>query len=69
MFFSNKQLLKEALTHKSYCVSFNNERLEFLGDAILQAILTDILYQTYPILQRRCSDKVSFYACFEEASL
>ncbi len=33
--FKNKQLIIEALTHKSYKKPYNNERLEFLGDAVL----------------------------------
>ena len=52
--FKNKDLLKEALTHRSYINenldwSFsNNERLEFLGDAVLELIVTEILFQKYP---------------------
>ena len=33
--FKNKDLIIEALTHKSYKKVFNNERLEYLGDAVL----------------------------------
>ncbi len=42
------RLLKEALTHKSADASGNNERLEFLGDAVLELALSDYLYHTYP---------------------
>lgn len=48
--FKNVNLLKNALTHSSYinegkCPQIgNNERLEFLGDAILDAIISDYLY-------------------------
>ena len=45
--FKNIELLTESFTHKS--VSENNyERLEFLGDAVLQLIITENLYKIYP---------------------
>lgn len=51
--FKNKELLIEALTHKSFCVGDNkrlrpNERLEFLGDAILGAVTAEQLMNMYP---------------------
>ncbi len=51
--FKEKNLLEQALTHKSW-VNENpgkrgtNERLEFLGDAILEFIVTDYLYRKLP---------------------
>ncbi|EAJ5693767.1 ribonuclease III [Campylobacter fetus] len=42
--FKNKTLLKEALTHKSMKSSVNNERLEFLGDAVLDLIVGEYLF-------------------------
>lgn len=52
--FKDKNLLKQAFTHRSY-INENknikmehNERLEFLGDAVLELIVTDFLYKTYP---------------------
>lgn len=51
--FKKKQLLKEALTHRSYSNEHqeagikNNERLEFLGDAVLDLITTEYLYHNY----------------------
>ena len=51
--FNNKNLLKNALIHRSYLnehKNFNlehNERLEFLGDAVLELIVTDYLYHNY----------------------
>lgn len=44
--FNDKTLLKKALTHKS-AHHQNNERLEFLGDAILNFIIADVLYQQF----------------------
>lgn len=50
--FKNKELLIEALTHKSFCAGDNknlrpNERLEFLGDAILGAVIAEQLMNMY----------------------
>lgn len=45
--FRNKELLIEALTHKSYKQPYNNERLEFLGDAVLDLIVGEYLYKKF----------------------
>ncbi|MDO9056465.1 MAG: ribonuclease III [Sulfuricurvum sp.] len=45
--FQNKELLIEALTHKSYKQPYNNERLEFLGDAVLDLIVGEYLYKKF----------------------
>ncbi len=51
--YDNIQLLITALTHRSYVnehkksVSEHNERLEFLGDAVLELVVTDFLYNNY----------------------
>jgi len=45
--FHNKELLIEALTHKSYKQPYNNERLEFLGDAVLDLIVGEYLYKKF----------------------
>jgi ribonuclease-3 len=45
--FSDLSLLEQALTHRSFG-SFNNERLEFLGDAVLDLIVSEMLYQQFP---------------------
>lgn len=47
--FSRPELLQQALTHRSYG-SPNNERLEFLGDSILNCVIAARLYQLYPRL-------------------
>ena len=52
--FKNQDLLKQAFVHRSYInenASFNlphNERLEFLGDAVLELVVTEYLYNNYP---------------------
>ena len=52
--FKDKDLLKEALTHRSYLNENpkwelpHNERLEFLGDAVLELIVTEELNNRYP---------------------
>jgi len=52
--FKNTDILLQALTHRSYLnenTSWpleHNERLEFLGDAVLELVVTDHLYKNYP---------------------
>lgn len=52
--FSDKQILQRAFTHRSYINEnpnsglAHNERLEFLGDAVLELVVTDYLFRTYP---------------------
>jgi len=46
--FSDKNLIIEALTHKSYKKAYNNERLEFLGDAVLNLIVGEFLFNKFP---------------------
>lgn len=52
--FRDKALLRQAFTHRSYLNEHrelrlaHNERLEFLGDAVLELIVTHALYQMYP---------------------
>ena len=46
--FKDKQLIIEALTHKSDKKPFNNERLEFLGDAVLDLIVGEYLFYKFP---------------------
>lgn len=45
--FDQPALLQRALTHRSYS-SAHNERLEFLGDSVLNCTIAKFLYQTYP---------------------
>ncbi|MBI3634382.1 MAG: ribonuclease III [Candidatus Yonathbacteria bacterium] len=52
--FHNKAVLREAFTHRSYINEIHerglshNERLEFLGDAVVELSSTDFLYKKYP---------------------
>ncbi|MCH7741584.1 MAG: ribonuclease III [Proteobacteria bacterium] len=45
--FQQQKLLHQAVTHRSYGAD-NNERLEFLGDAILNFVVADALYMQFP---------------------
>lgn len=47
--FTDRDLLVRALTHRS-CSSPHNERLEFLGDAILNAVIARSLFERFPLL-------------------
>src|SRR4051812_39718365 len=52
--FKDKKLLMQAFIHRSYINEnpntgmSHNERLEFLGDAVLELVVTDYLYKKYP---------------------
>ena len=52
--FKNSELLKQALTHSSYANekqlgrTGSNERLEFLGDAVLELVSSEFFYNVYP---------------------
>lgn len=50
--FQNKELLLEAVTHRSYSaennITYDNQRLEFLGDSVIEIILTEYLFRRYP---------------------
>ncbi|MEK7139275.1 MAG: ribonuclease III domain-containing protein, partial [Patescibacteria group bacterium] len=52
--FVNQELLKQSLVHRSYLnenptfALDHNERLEFLGDAVLELAVTEYLFRTYP---------------------
>ena len=54
IFFHDKRLLKQSFAHRSYLnenrglIAGSNERLEFLGDAVVELIVTNYLYRKYP---------------------
>ena len=45
--FKDKKLIIEALTHKSYKQPYDNERLEFLGDAVLDLVVGEYLFTKF----------------------
>jgi ribonuclease-3 len=54
--FTRPELLREALTHRSYAAeqtvsSPDNQRLEFLGDAVIQIVITERIYSQHPEVQ------------------
>jgi ribonuclease-3 len=68
--FKNKELLNEALTHSSYSyenkLSRNYERLEFLGDAVLQLIISEYLVFKYKEFDEGMLSKYRAYFVSEE---
>ena len=50
--FKNREFLKEALTHRSYAseaqLPYDNQRLEFLGDAVVEIILSEYIFSLLP---------------------
>lgn len=46
--FNQEELLKQALTHRSFCRGTNNERLEFLGDSVLSLVISHRIYEQQP---------------------
>lgn len=70
--FSDKRILELAFTHRSYVneqkgtKGEHNERLEFLGDAVLELITTDFLYRKYP--EKAEGDLTSYRAGLVNAS-
>lgn len=76
--FRDPELLAHALVHSSYLSGTdlpyenNNERLEFLGDSVLNMLTTEYLYKTYPnddegVLSKRKSAIVSGHACAQSS--
>ena len=58
--FNNVNLLKQALTHRSVSKK-NNERLEFLGDSILGCVISQELYNRFPLIDEgQLSRSVSY---------
>lgn len=76
--FKDPELLAHALVHRSYLMGkdlpyvSNNERLEFLGDSVLNMLTTEFLYKTFPDdpegeLSKRKSAVVSGHACAQSS--
>ena len=60
--FADEELLTQALSHRSWCAEAggrpSNERLEFLGDAVLGLVVAEHCYRTYPDLPEGALAKV-----------
>ncbi|QQE65709.1 ribonuclease III [Leptolyngbya sp. BL0902] len=64
--FKNQKLLQQALTHSSYAREHgvpDNERLEFLGDSVIEFVARDLLFEKYPNMDegemsKRCDQLV-----------
>lgn len=65
--FKNEKILKEALTHSSFA-SNNYERLEFLGDSILDFLLADILYANKSLKEAELTRARASLACEDNLS-
>lgn len=68
--FTDKKLLKNALTHTSYANEQNvtsNEKLEFLGDAVLEFVTSEYLYKNYSHLKEGEMTKVRASVVCEES--
>ena len=66
--FNNKALLTEALTHSSYGNEHNmpyNERLEFLGDAVIELLMSQYLYLNQNISEGQMTQKRAQSVCEE----
>ncbi len=72
--FNTKSILKEAITHKSYAhekkkdIQAYNERMEFLGDSVLELIISEYLYLTYTEYTEADLSKIKAYIV-QESSL
>tara|TARA_B100000963_G_scaffold241419_1_gene211223 strand:+ start:1287 stop:1952 length:666 start_codon:yes stop_codon:yes gene_type:complete len=71
--FKNKNLLINALTHKSFNKENNNEKIEFLGDRVLGLVMAKKLLEIYPnekegILDKKFASLVNKKTCLEIAN-
>ena len=70
--FKNKDLLIQALTHKSFNSNENNEKIEFLGDRVLGLVIAKKLLEIYPeekegILDKKFASLVNKKTCLDIA--
>lgn len=69
--FKNLNLLREALTHPSFKhensdFSSDNQKLEFLGDAVIYLIITELLFKEYPEASESLLTQMRIYLVKEE---
>ena len=72
VFFKNKKLMIQSLTHKSFDNEKNNEKIEFLGDRVLGLVIAKKLLEIYPnekegILDKKFASLVNKKTCLEIA--
>ena len=70
--FKNKNLLIQALTHKSFNRNENNEKIEFLGDRVLGLVIAKKLLEIYPkekegVLDKKFASLVNKKTCLDIA--
>lgn len=69
--FKNPNLLEVALTHSSYAhennLNYYNERIEYLGDAVLELVSSEYIYKNYPYLSEGEMTKARAYSVCEES--
>lgn len=69
--FKDKKLLDIAITHSSYAhennIDYYNERIEYLGDAVLELIASEYIYKNYPDLAEGEMTKARAYSVCEES--
>ncbi len=70
--FKNKDLLVQALTHKSFNPNENNEKIEFLGDRVLGLVIAKKLLEIYPeekegVLDKKFASLVNKKTCLDIA--
>lgn len=66
--FNDPKLLSEALTHSSHLGGINNERLEFLGDAVLELTVSEYLYNTVHVSEGEMTKLRASIVCSESLS-
>ena len=71
--FKNKDLLIQALTHKSFNPNENNEKIEFLGDRVLGLVIAKKLLEIYPeekegVLDKKFASLVNKKTCLDIAT-
>jgi ribonuclease-3 len=67
-FFNDKNYLFEALTHSSYGKEKNNERLEYLGDAVLELSISEYLFKNYQLSEGKMTRLRASIVCSESLS-
>ncbi len=66
----NQDIYFQAFTHPSYANEArvpNNERLEFLGDAILEFLVTEFLYRNFPDMPEGGNVQITFKVCMYQS--